>query len=342
MEQRKVIQLTPSQTTTVLIQAIEAKEQIILVGAPGLCKTALWEQAAVATGHKLLKSFAVMDEPPDVKGFCFPSVDRSHAEFLPAGVMYEIMTTKQPTICLLDDLGQAMPAVQAAWMQPLHGREINGRRISKHVVFGAATNRREDRAGVSGILEPIKSRFTTIIHVKPSERDWRIWALKSGVPTDLVAFLAFRPSFIENGYKPTLDMTNSACPRTLEGVGRIMNKFKLDAETEFAVYAGAAGIDFSTEFTAFLRMARTIARPEYIIMHPDDAPVPEEPSGLYAVATALSNCMSTSNASKIIRYANRMPKEFQALLVYTGTKKNADLEECRAIIEWHSKNHDLI
>ncbi len=75
------------------------------------------------------------------------------------------MTATKLTACFIDDLGQATPAVQAAAMQLILARTLNGHRVSDHVVFIAATNRRTDRAGVSGILEPVKSRFATLVEL---------------------------------------------------------------------------------------------------------------------------------------------------------------------------------
>ena len=67
----------------------------------------------------------------------------------------------------LDDLGQAPMSVQAAAMQLILARRINGFKISDKVIFMAATNRREDKAGVTGILEPVKSRFAWIVELVP-------------------------------------------------------------------------------------------------------------------------------------------------------------------------------
>jgi hypothetical protein len=130
------------------------------------------------------------------------------AEFLPFGNLRKLLNATVPTLFFLDDLGQAPQGVQAAAMQLLLAREINGQKISDYVSFAAATNRKEDRAGVSGILEPVKSRFVTIINVETNADDWLRWARRNGLPEELLMLIKWRPELLEK-FKATADMTNS-------------------------------------------------------------------------------------------------------------------------------------
>src|SRR6185436_20188967 len=101
---------------------------------------------------------------------------------------------KRPCLWFLDDLGQAPPAVQASYMPWLLERECAGNRLPDHVVVMAATNRRTDRAGVAGVLEPVKSRFASIVTLEPDVDEWCDWAIKQPfMPPEVVAFIRFRP-----------------------------------------------------------------------------------------------------------------------------------------------------
>ena len=57
------------------------------------------------------------------------------AYFLPYGELHEILHAQEETIFFLDDLGQATPAVQAACMQLILARRINGHIVSDKVTF---------------------------------------------------------------------------------------------------------------------------------------------------------------------------------------------------------------
>lgn len=139
-------------------------------------------------------------------------------------------------------------------MQLLLARRINGHRVSAQVTFIAATNRKQDKAGVSGILEPVKSRFVTIVELEPHLEDWVQWAVSHSMPAELIAFIRFRPQLLFD-FAPSVDITNSPCPRTVHNVGRLM-QLGLPAELEFEAYSGSAGEGFAVELLGFLQIYR--------------------------------------------------------------------------------------
>ena len=89
------------------------------------------------------------------------------------------------------------------------------------VDFVAATNRKADRAGVTCILEPVKSRFITIIELTPGP--CRLASLVSDHRrTDRGCRLyQFRPALLHD-FKPTADMTNTPSPRTVFAAARLL------------------------------------------------------------------------------------------------------------------------
>src|SRR5690606_38688920 len=174
------------------------------------------------------------------------------------------------------------------------------------VTFISATNRKEDKAGVTGILEPVKSRFT-IVELEVSTEDWVKWALNNRMPIELIAFIKFRPALLSD-FKPSKDMVNSPSPRTIANVGR-QQAAGLPEALNFEVFTGAAGEAFATEYTAFLAMYKQLPNLDQIILNPTGAPVPEQPAALYAVSTALAAKMNDDNIDAIIQYLDRMPQE---------------------------------
>lgn len=152
------------QLESLLTFMFEENLPVLIKGTPGIGKSDVVAQAAQKIGWPLIISHPVVADPTDYKGLPF-AVD-GHAKFLPFGDLEKLLETKTPLIYFLDDLGQATPAVQSAVMQLLLARQINGHKISKEVRFVAATNGRADRANVQGILEPVKSRFASIVELE--------------------------------------------------------------------------------------------------------------------------------------------------------------------------------
>ncbi len=205
---------------------------VMLKGAPGVGKTDVIKQAAKKAGMKCIISHPVVSDPTDYKGL--PTTVNGLAEFLPYGDLRQLIEEDEPAVFFLDDLGQAPAVVQAACMQLLLGGQINGKAISKSVTFAAATNRREDRAGVTGILEPVKSRFYTILSLDVDKDDWVKWAMEHNMPSSLIGFIHFRPGLLIPG-TPSQDIVNSPCPRTFAHAGRLIDI----GEDSIEVVAGA-------------------------------------------------------------------------------------------------------
>lgn len=290
-----------------LMACIDAGLPVLLVSAPGVGKSDLVSQTATDCNADYLPLHPVVSDPTDAKGL--PALVDGQAEFLPYGDMRRLMTATRRLVCLLDDLGQAPAVVQAAFMQLILARRINGHKISDHVVFIACTNRRQDKAGVAGILEPVKSRFACIIELTAHIDDWTQWAIAAGVDARVIAFLRLRPELLHE-FKPTADITNSPCPRTWNNASRLVSLGFTDVET----LAGAIGQGAATELASILPVMARMPNPEAILLNPETADVPNHPAVCYAVCGALAARCTTKTAARIAKYILRLPQEFGQLL----------------------------
>lgn len=297
--------VSPKQLHALLVAAFEAHEPTLIKGAPGIGKTDIVEAAAMELGYDLLVSHPVTADPTDAKGLPWKLDGRDSATFLPYGDLEIALHATKPLVWFLDDLGQASPAVQASFMQLILSRRINGHRLPDHVTFVAATNRRSDRAGVSGILEPVKSRFT-IVELKTVFADWREWAVGHAVPAPLVAYLSSKPDSLCD-FSPTQDITNSPNPRNWAAVGRWQDRIA-DDELRVLAFAGRVGEAHAVGYNAFLELLEKAPDPDAILQDPVNTPLPDqnEPSICYAVALAIAYRADAKTLGAIFTYAERM------------------------------------
>lgn len=314
---------------------IQANLPVLLVGAPGVGKTDIVCQAAQGEGYDLIVSHPVVSDPTDAKGLPYPSEDGLTARFLPYGDLARALNATRPTIWFLDDLGQATPAVQAAFMQLLLARRIGEHQLPDCITFVAATNRKADRAGVSGILEPVKSRFVTIISVTPSVEDWTDWALDNGLPGELIAFLRYRPDLLFQP-APTLEIVNSPSSRTWANAARLMQA-GLDPDIEQEALCGSVGETGATELVSFLNVWRELPSPDSVLLDPLHASIPDSPSVLYALSSALASYANKENFNRVVQYAERLNEagkgEIAAHLLRDSTRRNAELTGTAAYVE---------
>lgn len=328
----------PGQLGSLLEVAIPARKPVLVTGAPGIGKSDIVAQAAAKVGASLIISHPVVDEPTDYKGLPWPGEGGKTAQFIPYGNLAAAMQVKDLTVWFFDDLGQATQAVQAALMQLFLAREINGQKIPENIVFVAATNRRTDRAGVSGLLEPVKSRFHTIVELQPDLQAFIRWWLAKGLSPDVTAFLRSRPELLWK-FDPTNDLTNSPSPRTWAHVGGWLDA-GLPPEVEFQVLAGAIGQGTATEFKTYLDMRRQLPTIDDIVMNPDGAKIPGTPAALYAVATFIGRFATDANFGRLWKYIDRMAKaghgEYAAVAIKDAYERSPEITATPAWIQMAS------
>jgi hypothetical protein len=317
--------VTPKQFSEILRFMVPRKRVVMITGAPGTGKTSLVHVYGLNDVGRIVFRHPGTEDPTYPSGFpwCYQVKGMPVAKL----VMYEfnefLLNATEPTLVFLDDFGQATNAVQCGYMPLLLDRTVGGKPISEHISFVLATNRREDRANVSGVLMPVRSRCSGgIYNLITSTRDWKLWALKEGMPRDLIQYISFMESKRENRLldpNPPKEISGYYCPRTVAEVGYALND-DLPAELEQTVFSGICGESWAAEYVAFRKIAGRIPSNEEIIARPDTAKVPDytDRDGaamLFAVCGRLSMAATEDNFSSIIKYANRMPEEYRAMLL---------------------------
>lgn len=328
----------PKQMAGVLKKIFLAGEPILIKSSPGCGKSDIVGQVTKEIEFDLQISHPVVDEPTDYKGI--PFVVDGQAMFLPYGQLSNLLTAKKPLVAFLDDLGQAPPVVQAACMQLLLAREINGKAISKHVRFVAASNLKGDRAGVGGMLEPVKSRFISIIGLVPNVDDWCQWANTHNMPSEVIAYIRYRPNLLHS-FEPTSDLQNSPCPRTIANLGRLV-KMGFNADVEAQMYAGAVGQGFATEFLGFLQIYRDLPDPDLALAAPDAVIVPKDAATLYAFSGGLSHKVTKKTMAAMVIICGKMDPEFSVLTIKAAVQRDDSLKETQGFIKWAMANQDVL
>lgn len=320
------------QVATLLAQTIPAGLPVLIKGSPGIGKSEAVMQAARAVNADVILSHPAVSDPTDYKGLPWKAEGENSATFLPFGDLEKAIKAEKLTVFFLDDIGQSAPSVQAACMQLLLAREVAGHKISDKVTFVAATNRREDRAGVSGLLEPVKSRFASIIELEADITSWVSWANANNVNPLIVAFLMFKPDLL-HAFEASADLTNSPSPRTWARVDKL-SQLDLPLEIQLEAYQGAIGKGASIELLAFMDIWASLPDVHQVLLNPDTAPVPDSPAGLYGICGALAAQVSQQTIGAMLRYTQRLPSEFAAFGIKSASQRSSIVTKTPAYIQW--------
>ena len=360
--------MNPTQLAEFLTYTIPARLPIMITGKPGIGKSDIVAQACLAIGAHVIMVHAVVADPTDAKGMPWVSVSVDgdpQAKFIPFSQLKKMLTATELTVVFLDDFGQAQPSVQASFMQLILARCIDEFKISDEIVFIAATNRAEDLAGVSGILEPVKSRFAAIIELITNSEIWLEWSMGTDkeiavvkprfdgafpvrpVHMTMIQFIRKHGDWIDK-FKASKDMNNTATPRTITNVSQLL-KLELPKHLQPAAFAGAAGTEFAIAFNTHMLLYDKIPDPGICISNPSSAPLPDvsdEDGGasiMFALMGALAAKASVANFESVVKYAERIKeREYQIVLMKDATRLTPEIKSCKGFIDWATKNADVI
>lgn len=332
--------MKPSVAIKTISRLMVEKKPVLLVGSPGVGKTDIAKKVADLIGYEIVIAHPAVDSPVDYKGMPF-KISNTEADFIPYGMLLQLINTTKPTIFFLDDIGQAPYAVQAALMQLLLSRSINGKKISDHVVFLAATNEKADKADVSGMLEPVKSRFSTIIRIDINAEDWIEWALNNGMPHDLIAYIKMVPDTLL-GFTPTFEIKNSPCPRTVANLGDLHN-MNFDEDDRVEIYSGAVGQKLACDFVNFCNVLKKAPLFADILTDPDGCTLPEETDVQMRsiICAMVADRVTAINFDVVLRYIKRMSSEYAQLVVASVVKAKPSLKETETYTKYVRENQGL-
>ena len=313
-----------NQAIEICTQLVEMNQTVLLVGAPGCGKTDAMNQVATLTDRHIFIEHPAVSAPEDYKGFAM--FKDGEADFFPLGQMKDILAYPKPFILGMDDLGQAAGATQNGLMQIIHPR---GRRLGKHVIPDhcaviAATNRKQDNAGVMGLTEPLKDRFNTILHIDVSLPEWMDWAIAHNIDPLIITFLHYRPGLL-SAFKPARDMTRTPTPRGWEFVNNLLDLQYSSTMLFTEAISGCIGESAASEFVGFREILMELPDLDDIESGFIKDGSNMNNNACYAVVGALSvrgqNNLALEN---VTQFVESLPTEFKVLWSEIWYKTNRD------------------
>lgn len=329
--------LPPSQITRILQAMLlsEDKHSLLITGEPGIGKTHTIKAAVREIKQEIVFTDLGTADPTNANGY--PWVIDGKAVFLPFGDLRRCMESEIPIVWFWDDLGWAEDSVQKAFAHGLDEGRFGDIVLNNFVTIVAATNLRGQGAGVTGILEPVKTRFTTILPFKVNFEDFKAWWLKQLLPLEPIAFLSQEPALLHS-WKPEKDVQGQPVPRAWEAVGKIM-RLPLSAEDQYESIRGTIGHVAAQRFTQVLRDMQESIDLDAIIRDPKHAEIPNKTriSALFAISTGLSRLATMQNFGNICTYMTRVADEgfgdLAQLILNECTRRNMNLMSTKGFIE---------
>lgn len=326
--------MKPSVLEACVDAAFNLKSPTMIWGAPGIGKSRIISDYTKKVDIGLVDIRLSTYDPTDLKGI--PAIVDGTTTWLSLGELPDVIRDGTEGILFLDEINAAPPATSAAAYRLILDRKIGNYTLPDGWNIVAAGNRESDKGVTYKMPAPLANRFTHL-ELEPDLTDWFNWALKNRISANTISFIRFKPDHL-NRFDPT--QRAFPTPRMWE----VADKYSQlsDPVTRSALIRGAVGDGAGIEFDAFVRMANSLPDPDLIIMNPDDAKVPEGLDVLHATVGALAHRATPMNFDRILRYADRLRKEFQVYLIRDAAKRTPEVANTDAFNMWSAKNASVL
>src|SRR5882672_5169793 len=169
------------------IFASEERHVLLLLGAPGLGKTAAVSEAIKRAGLEQMTLALPTCDAVDLRGL--PRVENGRTCWASP------MPTSERGVLLLDELTSAPRDVQVAAHHIVWSESGSDMNLPKgwHVVLTG--NRASDKSVYQSIGAPLRNRMT-IIEIEPDSKVWCDWAVNTEINPLVVGFIRWRPELL--------------------------------------------------------------------------------------------------------------------------------------------------
>lgn len=355
------MQYTLKQAKAVLPRFFDKRIAVELQSSPGLGKSDMIQQLIAELSARdgfewgYSELFLATQTPPDLLGYMMPETRnfdgadvRVSSWTMPAWMMTKDgkpVTSYRRGILFLDEYGQGEADVKRASAQLLLKGELGPWRLPDGWAVVAASNRSDDRSGVTKSFDFVINRRAQF-EIVPDLDSWEEWAVTSEVSGLTIAFAKQHSDIVFSGKVP--EKQGPWCtPRSLVMADSILHSMTVDgklpddtlAQNVVTSLIGAAA---ARQYFVFVQLENELPRFEDIIADPTGMKVPERPDAKMILCHNLAHRITPETVDPVVTYMNRFPKEFGITFVKSATGRNYQLQRTPAFKKWAADNSSLM
>ena len=247
--------------------------------------------------------------------------------------MNELAEKHGRALLVIDEVNQSVPMMFNALNGLFLDRRIGNFVLDDRVQIVATGNRQTDKAASNRMPSHTANRFFHM-DMESDFQAWSMWALKSSIPTWVVAYINMKPGNL-NTFDP--DKRENATERTWEMFARAAGE-DIPAEDVAELARGFLGEGIAAELQAFRKVMDDMPNPDGCLLDPKGSPLPNTLSGKYAMAGAMASRARKGNFDSVIAYMGRLEKQFEVLTVRSAYLQHPEITATAAFIGWAAEN----
>jgi hypothetical protein len=213
------------------------------------------------------------------------------------------------------------------------------------VVWGAG-NRAQDRSGSTKELDHLINRRREI-DIQDDLESFLDWGARNKLMPETMVFAEANPEVL---FQSLPEKQGPWCtPRGVAGLDKYLQALAADNDgviptdaTTIEEASGDIGPGAAAQYFAMVRLGLEMPKYEEIVKNPTSVKVPQKIDAQMLVSHSLAARVSPADAGQVLKYVDRMPKEFAVTFARSATQREPDLVSTPAFMAWITKNSALI
>lgn len=324
-------------------------QPLMLWGEPGTGKSSSVHQYAASQGLPVLDWRLTLMDSVDMRGT--PWNEKGWTKWAPP-IELDLLKRGERGILFLDELPQASMAVKNVAAMLVLERRIGEFRLPPGWWVCAAGNGLDHNAGTSPMPTHLNNRFYHVF-LETSLARWIEWAEANEIDYRVIAYLRYRAEALLQ-FDPKSKSAAFPTPRTWHATSSLIKELDREVkgrpsvldDTEPLVlgewFAGNVGKARGQEFAGFIRAIKYLVTVPQILADPMNAPVSNDPSISYALATSLALQAKRDNVDAMFTYMQRIGKEHTFVFAKKVENLNPAMRKTKAFVTFCATNADYI
>ena len=339
-----------------------AKKSVYLKSAPGRGKTSVLSAAPLILNHATGKNMGLVIingpllTPADAIGYLVPrkvtvdGVERAESVYTDPFWFRtdegKHLSQYDGGVIVVDEADKMDVDVKKVIGEAALSGRLGPHRLPPGWVVWMAGNRQKDRSGSTKELDHLINRRMEI-DITDDLESWNDWANNYGVSALTMAFANQNPNIVFTQDVP--EKQGPWCtPRSTVAADDYMRQF-MDADGNLPDDAsimeevgGLIGEAAAAQLFSFVKLQREMPKFEEILANPDTAKLPNKPDANMLVCFNLAARVEVNTAEAVLKYVNRMPKEFGVIFGRSSVDRNQKLVITPAYGQWIRENAGLM
>ena len=327
---------------------MDAGLSLFLHGPTGIGKSDVINQYCREEKLEMRDIRASQLDPVDARGVPVPNHDKHLTEWFPP----DFLPTEGNGVIFLDELNKANQDTLAALYQLILDKRLGDYFLPEGWAIMAAGNRDVDGCMVQPMPRALKNRFIHL-EMEANYEDWHKWANKNALAEQVIAYMRWRPTALDEAAEATKDDTGNkmeilrnsnafATPRSWEFVSRGLKAATargMKVKDCYSMIEGTIGEGSATEFVSYCDIYMELPDIDLMIDNPSLFTPTTDPNKLYAMCVGLASRACKDNFTNVCKVLEKLPPEYSMWTMDDCLDRNKDeISSHPAYIDWIHKN----